>query len=285
MASSPPRRYGASPPAGAPDNRAGDDTAREAAQFPHVVLIHGMWGGGWYWDRFQEYLESRGFRCMAPNLRHHDIAPDAPAPPGLGETSLLDYADDLERSIRALERPPILIGHSMGGLLAQILAARGLASAAVLVTPAAPARVVAIRWSVLRTFAGVLFRWRFWKRPHKLSYGKAEYGMMLRLPPNERRYLYDRGVWESGRAAAEIGFWFLGLRGARVDPSRVNCPLLVIAASEDNITPAKVVRNVAMRYPTTRDYREYPGHAHWIIREPGWQRVADDIIEWIRENA
>ena len=64
-----------------------------------IFMIHGMWGGGWYWDKFQGYFEGKGYRCIAPYLRHHDIKPDDPTPSGLGKTSLLDYADDLEREI------------------------------------------------------------------------------------------------------------------------------------------------------------------------------------------
>lgn len=213
-----------------------------------IFMIHGMWGGGWYWDRFQGYFEERGYRCITPYLRHHDIRPDDPAPPELGRTSLLDYAGDLEIEIRQLDEKPIIMGRSMGGLLAQILASRGLAKAAILMTPASPAGITAITWSVLKSFSGVLFRRGFWKRPHKLSYEKAVYAMMEKLPPEERRSIYERGVWESGRAATEIGFWIFGFRGAQVDASKVDCPLLVISGSDDHITPAKVVKKVAEKY-------------------------------------
>jgi pimeloyl-ACP methyl ester carboxylesterase len=203
----------------------------------------------------------------------------------LGKTSLLDYADDLEREINNLDEKPIIIGHSMGGLLAQILASRNLAKAAVLVTPAPPAGVVAITWSVLKSFSEVLLRWGFWKNPHKISYEKAVYAMMEKLPEEERRYIYNRSVWESGRAATEIGFWFIGLRGAQVDASKLTCPLLIISGAEDKITPAKVVKNIARKYGPSCTYMEIGGHGHWLIREPGWQKVATYIHTWLNENS
>jgi pimeloyl-ACP methyl ester carboxylesterase len=249
-----------------------------------IFMIHGMWGGGWYWDKFQGYFEKKGYNCIVPYLRHHDINPNAPPPSGLGKTSLLDYAEDLELEIKKLDEKPILIGHSMGGLLAQILASRELAEAVVLIAPASPAGIVAIRWSVLKSFREVLFRWGFWKNPHKISYEMAVYAMMEKLPEKERRYIYNRGVWESGRAATEIAFWFVGVRGAQVDPSKLTCPSLIISGSEDNITPAKVVKKVAEKYEPFSTYMEIGGHAHWLIREPGWEKVAAYVHAWLNEN-
>ena len=249
-----------------------------------IFMIHGMWGGGWHWEKFQGYFEDKGYHCIVPYLRHHDIKPNDPPPSGLGKTSLLDYAEDLELEITKLDEKPIIMGHSMGGLLAQILASRDLAKAAVLITPVAPAGIVALTWSVLKSFQEVLFRWGFWKKPHKISYEKAVYATMEQLPVEERRYIYDRIVWESGRVATEIGFWFVGVKGAQVDSSKLTCPLLIISGSEDNITPAKVVKKVAEKYKPLYTYMEFGGHAHWIIREPGWEKVAAYVYTWLEEN-
>jgi non-heme chloroperoxidase len=246
-----------------------------------IFMIHGMWGGGWYWDKFQGYFEDKGYRCIVPYLRHHNIRPDDPPPPGLGTTSLLDYAEDLELEIKQLDDKPIIMGHSMGGLLAQILASRDLAKAAVLITPASPAGILAIRLSVLKSFQEVLFTWGFWKKPHKISYEKAVYAMMEQLPEKERQYIYNRSVWESGRAATEIGFWFAGFKGAWVDSSKLTCPVLVISGSKDKITPAKMVKKVAEKYKPSYTYMEFGEHAHWIIREAGWEKVAAYIDGWL----
>ena len=197
----------------------------------------------------------------------------------------MDYAQDLESEIRKLEGKPIIMGHSMGGLLAQILASRGLAQAAVLITPASPAGIFAITGSVLESFSEVLFQVGLLGKLHKLSDEKAVFAMMEKLPEEERRYIYDRGVWESGRAATEIGFWAVGVRGAQVDGARVTCPVLVISGSEDHITPAKVVRKVAEKYAPSCTYLEIGGHSHWVIREPGWEKVAAYIHTWLDGQA
>ena len=143
-----------------------------------IVMIHGMWGGGWNWEKYKNFFEGKGYQCHTPYLRYHDVDPKDDPDPRLGTTSLLDYAQDLEEYIKKLDEKPILMGHSMGGLLVQMLGARELASALVLLTPASPAGVFALKFSVIKTFRSVLLRWGFWKKPHSLPFETSVYGMM-----------------------------------------------------------------------------------------------------------
>ncbi len=247
-----------------------------------IVMIHGMWGGGWYWDNYRKFFEGKGYRCITPTLRFHDMDPKGIPNPQLGTTSLLDYAQDLEDEIRKLDTRPILIGHSMGGLLSQILGSRGLAKALVLLTPASPRGIMAITPSVLKSFQSVLMGWGFWKKPRRQTFNEAVYSMLQLLSPEERKNVYDRFVYESGRAASEIGFWYFDAKKAnRVDEKKLSCPVLVIAGSLDKITPASVVRKVARKYGTLATYKEFPNHAHWVVAEPGWQEVAEYAADWL----
>jgi pimeloyl-ACP methyl ester carboxylesterase len=163
--------------------------------------------------------------------------PKAIPNPELVATSLLDYARDLEEEIRRLDSKPILVGHSMGGLLAQILGSRGLAKALVLLTPAPPSGIIGLTPSVVRSFWSVLTGYGFWKKPNRQTFNEAAYSILQLLPTEERRKIYDRFVYESGRAASEVGFWFFDPRGAsKVAEKKVSCPVLVIAGSRDKIT-------------------------------------------------
>ncbi len=247
-----------------------------------VFMIHGMWGGGWYWKRYRSVLEAAGYRCIAPTLPFHDMDPDATPDTRLGTTSLLDYAAALESEIEQLDERPIIMGHSMGGLLAQMLAARDRASALVLLAPAAPAGVLSMRPSVLRSFMSMHMTWGFWRKPMRQTLAEALYSMLHLLPESEQRETYDRFVYESGRAASEIGYWFLDRkRASRVDASKVRCPVLVIAGSEDRITPASVVSRVAAKYGDQVTLKVLPDHAHWLVAEPGWQKVAEVVRDWL----
>lgn len=247
-----------------------------------IFMIHGMWGGPWYWANFRSVLEPLGYRCMAATLPYHDADPRAAPDPRLGTIGLLDYAAALEGELKRLRARPILVGHSMGGLLAQMLAARGLAKAVVLLTPAAPAGIFAIAPSVIHSFWSIQTSWAFWRRPVRPTFAEASFSMLHLVPAEDRRALYDRFVHESGRAVFEIGYWFFDASGAsRVDEAKVTCPVLVVAGGQDRITPAWVVRQVARKYRAVSTYREFERHAHWVVGEAGWEEVAGAVADWL----
>lgn len=247
-----------------------------------IVMIHGMWGNDWYWGNYKRFFGGKGYHCVTPVLRYHDIDPKSDPPPQLGTTSLLDYADDLEREIRQLDSLPILMGHSMGGLLAQILGGRGLAQMLVLLTPASPRGIIALKPSVIKSFLSVLLKWGFWKNPMRITFEEAVYSMMHLLSEQEQREIYGHFVYESGRAACEIGFWLFDFgKASYVDESRITCPVLVIAGAEDRITPASVVKQVANKYGAVSTYKEFEGHSHWVVGEPGWEEIAQYIDDWL----
>jgi non-heme chloroperoxidase len=249
-----------------------------------IVMIHGMWGSGWYWENFKGFFESKGYRCVIPTLRFHDVDPNAVPDPRLGTTSLLDYAEDLEKLIRELQVRPILMGHSMGGLLAQILGSRGLAKALVLLTPASPRGIVALKPSVIKSFWSGLTTWGFWRKPLRQTFDEAAYSMLNLMPFESQKSIYDQFVFESGRAASEIGFWlFDSKKAARVDESKVTCPVLIIAGEKDRIVPVSITRKIAEKYKKVSTYKEFSDHSHWVIGEPGWQEIAEYIKEWLHQ--
>jgi non-heme chloroperoxidase len=250
-----------------------------------IYMIHGMWGGPWYWNNFKTFFSEQGYKVITPTLRHHDIEPHEEPDPALGTTSLLDYAADLEAEIKKLPEKPILMGHSMGGLLAMILASRNLASIVVAITPASPAGINAIRPSVIRSFFSIQTKWAFWKKPMRQTFREAAYSMLNMLPPEEQKEAYSKFVFESGRAAFEIGYWFLDKqRASGIDESAITVPLLIIGGKEDRITPVSVIQKVAKKFRAKADYKEIKNHAHWIMAEPGWQEVSRDIAAWLDEK-
>jgi len=250
-----------------------------------IMMIHGMWGGPWYWDKFKTYFTEKGYQCVATTLRYHDLDPGDPPNLALGTTGLLDYAADLENEIRKLDEKPILFGHSMGGLLAMMLAGRNLAAAVVALTPASPAGINAITPSVVRSFFSVQTKWAFWNKPMRQTYNEAVYSMLNLLPPNEQKEAYSKFVYESGRAAFQIGYWFLDSQKAScVEIDSISNPILIIGGKKDRITPLSVVRNTAKKFKGKADFRGFDNHAHWIIAEPGWQEVADYAASWLDKN-
>ena len=251
-----------------------------------IVMIHGMFGGSWCWDNYRRFFTDRGCRCLAPALRHHEADPRDEPHPDLGTTSLLDYADDLEKVIRGLDEKPVVMGHSMGGLIAQILGSRGLARLLVLLTPATPAGILAIDPSVIKSAAVNVCEWGFWKKPIRSTYEATCYSAMHLLPEPERREAFSRFGYESGRALFEMGFWFLdGRQATRIDAAAIAVPVLIVSGAEDRITPSSGHRKLARKYLKMASFMEFPNHAHWIFGEPGWETIASHIHLWLSHNS
>ena len=252
---------------------------------PPIVFIHGMWSKPEVWDFYRPRFEAAGFKTHSPALRLHDGPPGEPAPPELGSLSLKAYVEDLSAFIDSLSSKPVLVGHSMGGLLSQILASKGRARAAVLLTPAAPRGILTITPSVFVIFLRMMARWGFWRKPTFPSYRIVRWGILHEITDEEARLVYGEMMWESGRATAEIAYSLLDPgRAAHVPHEKVTCPLLVVAGTKDRITPASVCRKIARRYGDLAEFAEYPHHAHWVLGEPGWEVIADHCIGWIKEK-
>jgi len=249
-----------------------------------AVLIHGMWGTSDVWRNWRETLEARGWHTVAPALRHHEAPPLEP-PAALGATPLGAYVDDLAARIAALPERPALIGHSMGGLIALKLASMGLASAAVLLTPAPPAQVFAMRPSNVRAFLRIQLAWAWWRKPHRPRLNEALWHTFNTMDPREAARLYGPFVHESGRALMDIGLpWLDRARSSFVDPVEVRVPLLFVAAERDRLTPPSVVERSHRLFAHIAEYRLYAGQGHWVLGQPGWRDIADDSLAWLDEN-
>jgi pimeloyl-ACP methyl ester carboxylesterase len=242
-------------------------------QKPYPILfIHGMWGGAWVWDQYLKYFCRLGYHCYALNLRGR---PGSRPVADIGKVSIHDYVEDARTVATALDNP-ILVGHSMGGLLAQKLAEILDPPAVVAITSVPSCGIFAINsWPLLLATIRHSLQ-LFLSLP--IAHGREEAIRLMfnRLPPDEQERVLAQSVPESGRLAFDIG-----IRGLPVDASKVRCPFLVIGAGEDNITPSKTIRKIAYKYRA--DYREYPGFAHMIVLEPEWERVAADLADWLNQ--
>lgn len=233
--------------------------------FP-LLFVHGMWGGSWYWLNFMNYFSSNGFECYAVNLRGHWGSRPVS---NIGKVSVLDYVSDVREVIENLKASPVVIGHSMGGLITQKIAEVGGIKAAVLICPAPPSvRCVARRLPQGIRLTGSLSlmigQMRYLphlllKKPLRPSYKLAVKTMLGCLDEADRLRVYDKMIPESGLAAREMSCGKI-----EIDETAVPCPMLVISSLKDNITPAKVVAKVASKYQA--ELKEYPNHALGAMR-------------------
>jgi len=247
-----------------------------------VVMIHGAFCGGWVFDGWRAAFDELGYDAHAPTLRYHDCG-DQP-PNELGTTSMRDYVGDLEEFLDRFDAEPILIGHSMGGLLAQMLAARRAVRALVLLAPCAPWGVLPATPFEYASAQALYLAGDFWNRSLWPTHWIAAANALDNVPEEERKAVLRRFVPESGLATFEIMHWPLDLkRTTFIDPRDVTCPILCVAGARDRVNSPGTVRSVAQRYRGRARYEEVAGHSHWLIGEPGWQKIAALAHAWLED--
>jgi len=267
--------------------RAGDTTrtppSASARRAETIVFVHGLFVSRHCWDKWVERYSARGHCCHAlayPGREECVAALRAKFPdPALGRLGLADVVTHLERALRALPTKPILVGHSFGGLLVQLLLQRGLGKAAVAIDSVPAFGILSAKFSFLR---GV------WRATRPALRGRGCYFMPFSdfqdvwangFPLVEQQAIYPQLIVPESRRLARGA---LGL-GARVRFARRSSPLLFVAGERDRFMPPSINRANARRYrgasaPT--DFRVYPGRTHHILDQTGWEEVADDVLAW-----
>jgi len=253
-----------------------------------ILLVHGAFVGGWVFEQLRGELNRRGWHTHAPDLPLHGSSfAGQPPHPELHNQTLAVYRRFLEDMVARLPQKPVVIGHSMGGLLAQQLAAAGLVRAAVLLAPVAPWGVLPQTLGELGTAAGLLMKTgSLWHKGLAPDFAVAAEYAMARIPAALQRDIFARMVPESGHALFEMLFWWLDWHaGSHVAAHRVQVPLLVVAGSDDRVTPAPTCRAVAGRYPGHAVYREIPELGHFIFGEPKEAEVNRLLADWLETHA
>ncbi len=235
---------------------------------PPVLFIHGYFADAAVWTEWLPYFAARGFPAFALNLRGRaGSMPDT----DLGHASIDDFVADAT-AVAAHIRAHVVVGHSMGGLITQRLAADGTAQAAVLITPAPPRGIAVLTPRVaikqLKYLPDIL-------RSRVVTPRREDLRdiVLNRVPPARQNAMLDAMVPDSGRAGRDMS-----ITGVPVDAARVRCPMLVIAAEQDRFIPKRIVERIASRYGAPM--QTILGHGHMVINEPDWETVADLVARW-----
>ncbi len=249
---------------------------------PTLFCIHGYWATPATFTGLKTRFEAAGYRVVTPALPFHDRDPALPPPPGLGAVTIEDYAGFLAAEIAQIAGPVILVGHSMGGMLAQIVAARVAHAGLVLLSTAATASTAVPALNTIRTMAGVVLKWGWWAEPTRIDYDHWRWGIGNGVPEAIARAEYAALVWDSGRVMAEMTLPGLSTTGAtKVDYSKLDKPALVIVGAEDRTTVPGISRATARKLKGTVDYHEIADCGHWLFWGETEVRVGDWIAEWL----
>jgi non-heme chloroperoxidase len=255
-----------------------------------VVFVHGLWLLPNSWDRWATLFDAAGYAAVSVDW------PDDPAtvaeanenPDVFAGKTVGQVADHVAEHIRQLEKKPAVIGHSFGGLLAQILAGRGLAAAAVAIDPAPFRGVLPLPISALKSARPVLGNPANRKRAVPLTYEQFRYAFANVVDEDEAKQLYDTfAVPASGAplfqaAAANLNPW----TEAKVDtenPERG--PLLIISGEKDNTVPWSIANASFKRQERNEgvtEIEEIPNRGHALVIDSGWREVADKALAFIK---
>ena len=252
-----------------------------------IVLIHGLFLTRSSWEKWVERYSARGFTVIAPGWPGLDgtveeLRRDPTPLKRLDIKTVLDHFDAL---IRALDSPPIIMGHSFGGLFAQLLAYRGLGSAAVGIDPGAPVGVFSLPLSTLKAGAPVLGNPFNIGNATMLTPEQFHYAFTNTITEEDSKRLYDRyAVPCANRVLFEGAFEnFVPHSAAKVDVTIDRAPILLIAGGADHlVTPGYTRSNFHLisQSPGISAFKEFPGRPHFTGAVEGWEAVADYALEW-----
>ena len=254
-----------------------------------LILIHGAWLSARSWENYADYFAKRGFAVSAVEWPRKQgdvqgIRDTAAASAGLGVLEIVDHYAQL---IEALEQPPVLIGHSYGGLFVELLLDRGLARAGVAMSPAPPKGILALPFSTLKSAGPALAHPSKWHGVVTLSQEEFTYAFVNTFSQRDAAAAYERySVPETGQIFYEAGFANFHLH----PPTEVHfkngdrAPLLIVGAAEDHTVPASLSKAQYKRYERSSaatDYLEFEGRPHFHMVAPDWEEVAAAVDSWL----
>jgi pimeloyl-ACP methyl ester carboxylesterase len=241
-----------------------------------IVMVHGAFCAGWAFEEFRQPFELAGHLVIAPDLPGRG---GGGSPPVAGR-SMSDYALCVRQVIEAQSEPPILIGHSLGGLVAQMAATRVRVAGLILLAPSAPWGVTGSTAEEAISAVSLYALGPYWALAVDPDYPAARRYLFDRLPRAVRRATFARLVPESGRALWEtLNWWLDPFATTLVGVGDVRAPVLAIAGGLDAIHPAATVRATARRLGG--ETRVFSDMSHWLVGEPGWEDVAGACLDWI----
>jgi pimeloyl-ACP methyl ester carboxylesterase len=249
---------------------------------PTLVFVHGMYMNGRSWAPWVERAEEAGFVCIAPSWPYHDGEPEAlrrQIDPQLGTLTFGRVVEHFRTVIRGLDGPPLVVGHSIGGLVVQRLVNDGLVRAGVAISSAPARGIVSFSPHFVRAnlphvnpLAG--------SRPVEMTPARFHYTFCNTMSRAASDRVFDRYVVPESRNVPRST---LG-RSGRIAFRRDHGPLLFIAGDTDHLCPLRLVARNAMAYrrsPSPARLRAFPGRSHLICNQEGWEEVADAAFAFL----
>ena len=266
------------------------DAANAAGATP-IVLIHGLWLLPSSWASWVDFFRQAGFAPLTPDW------PDDPAtvdtarenPDVLAKKTLKQVADHTADVIGMLVNKPVVMGHSTGGLVAQMIAGRGLSAATVAIDPGPFRGVLPLPASTLKANAPFLLNPQYRGRAITLTLDQFKYGWANALDEDEAKHLYDTyhvagsGIALTQMANANLNPW----TESKVDTTNPDRgPLLILDGEKDHTVPWAIANAAYKRQkgnPSVTEIKKVPNRGHSLTIDHGWQEVAQTALDFVRQ--
>jgi len=260
------------------------DSLQNSVKSRTVLFITGAFVTNSGWDEWRKYFEERGYKTYAPAWPFKDASaaelrsrhPDKQLA-SLTFKQLVDYHADLAAK---LPEKPILIGHSTGGLIAQLLNQRGLGAACIAYHSVPPKGVLTMKWSFIKGVTPAFGPFKSKNKTYLMTFKQWQYNFTNGMSLEVQKETYENNTTPESRRVARgaIG------KHAKVKFKEPHAPLLFVSGDKDHIMPASLNRKNYRKYKDEKsitDYKDFVGRTHFAMAQPNWREDADYILEWI----
>lgn len=251
-----------------------------------IVLIHGLFQNSYSWENWKRYFEDKGYTVYTPSYPYHEGDPQVlqkEIDPRLVTLDFPQVLDHMLDFVDSLPEKPIVIGHSIGGLITQKLVEMKKASLGITLASANPRGGSVLNWKYIRSNFRMVNPLRSRNKVCQPPFRWFKYTFLNTLSDSMAMAEYQAYFIPESRIIAKTSTQ----QGMEIDFKKAHVPLLFIAGEMDNDLPPPLIRKnfEAYQHPgSIRDYHEFQGRSRYIVSEPGWEEVADFVEKWIREK-
>jgi len=253
-----------------------------------VVFVTGAFVNSSCWDEWKKYFESKGFTAYAPSWPFKDgttseLRKRQPNDTDLAFLSLSDVIDHYSNFIKKLPEKPIVIGHSLGGCMTQVITNRDLPAAGIAIHPVPTLGVFPYEFSFLKAGWRSLGLFTPTKKTYLMSFKTWQYAFVNGMPLEEQKAAYEKFTIPESKTVARGGL----TTAVKVDYKKSHPPLLILAGSKDNIIPAHLNRRNFKKYKrngSLLEYKEFEGNNHFVLGLPSWKETANYVLNWINSK-
>lgn len=249
-----------------------------------IVFLTGAFVSSKCWDDWRNYFGSKGYTAIAPAWPNKNEVPEVlrktHPDSAIASDTLSQLIEHYSNIVKQQPEKPIVIGHSLGGLLSQILLNRDLVAAAVAIHSVPPQGIIPTQFSFYKSTWRSLGLFTPLKKTYLMSFKTWQYAFTNGMSPDEQKKAYDGFAIPESKKALRDGL----TKVAKVDFKKEHAPLLFLSGSTDHCIPASLNYTNYKKYKngnSVTDYKEFEGRNHFVLGQPTWKEDADYILNWI----